>query len=76
MLATHLTSHRAGALIAGLSKSKSMLLGGRFLTGFGSGIANTASKAFVAEMASPTTRGRWVGLLNSFYYVREILRCR
>lgn len=62
-----------GALISGLSHNKGMLLGGRFLTGFGGGIANNSSKSYLAEITSPTSRGRWMGLLNSFYYVGQIL---
>jgi MFS family permease len=58
----------AGALISGLSTSFSMLLGGRFMTGFGGGIANNSSKSYLTEITPPTTRGRWMGLLNSFYY--------
>jgi MFS family permease len=45
-----------------------MFLGGRFLTGFGCTAANTAAKSYVAEITSPISRGRWMGVLNSFYY--------
>jgi MFS family permease len=57
-----------GALISGLATKFGMLLGGRFLTGFGGGIANNSSKSYLTEITPPTTRGRWMGLLNSFYY--------
>ena len=50
------------------STNEGLLLGGRFLTGFGGGIANNASKAYLTEITSPLNRGRWMGLLNSFYY--------
>jgi sugar porter (SP) family MFS transporter len=50
-----------------------MLVGGRFLTGLGTGTANNASKSYLTEITSPYSRGRWMGLLNSFYYVGQIL---
>jgi MFS family permease len=61
-----------GALISGLAHNFGMLLGGRFLTGFGGGIANNSSKSYLTEITPPTTRGRWMGLLNSFYYGMRI----
>ncbi|ORY30407.1 general substrate transporter [Naematelia encephala] len=63
----------AGALITALARNKGMFIGGRFLTGLGCTTANTAAKSYMAEISSPATRGRWMGLLNSFYYVGQIL---
>ncbi|RSH89116.1 hypothetical protein EHS25_002782 [Saitozyma podzolica] len=62
-----------GAFLAGFSKNMGMLIGGRFLTGLGCGTANNASKSYLSEITSPNSRGRWMGLLNSFYYVGQIL---
>lgn len=63
-----------GALISGLAHNFGMLLGGRFMTGFGGGIANNSSKSYLTEITPPTTRGRWMGLLNSFYYGKRTIR--
>jgi MFS family permease len=43
------------------------------LTFQGCTAANTAAKSYVAEITSPASRGRWMGVLNSFYYVGQIL---
>ena len=45
-----------------------MFIGGRFLTGLGCTTAATSAKSYLAEITSPVNRGRWVALLNSFYY--------
>lgn len=58
----------AGALIAGFSQNMSMFLFGRFLVGFGCTTAGLAAKTYLSEVTSPWNRGRWMGLLNSFYY--------
>ena len=50
-----------------------MFLGGRFLTGLGCSTGSTSAKSYLAEITSPSNRGRWMGLLNSFYYVGQIL---
>ena len=63
----------AGALVSGFSTSLGMFIGGRFLTGLGCTTAATSAKSYLTEMTSPSTRGRWVGLLNSFFYVGQII---
>lgn len=50
-----------------------MFIGGRFLTGLGCTTASTSAKSYLAEITSPSNRGRWMGLLNSFYYVGQII---
>jgi MFS family permease len=45
-----------------------MLLGGRFMTGFGCSTAALSAKTYLAEITSPKSRGRYMGVLNSFYY--------
>jgi MFS family permease len=50
-----------------------MLLGGRWLTGFGCSIAALSAKLYVAEITPASSRGRYMGVLNSFYYVGQIL---
>ena len=79
----------AGAVITANSSSMSMFLGGRWLTGmsiyerprlasltfpgFGCSAAGMAAKLYIAEIAPPKSRGAWMGVLNSFYYVGQIL---
>lgn len=77
-----------GAIISANATGMPMFLFGRWLTGFVSHVldvykgkltwqgctaANTAAKSYVAEITSPASRGRWMGVLNSFYYVGQIL---
>lgn len=50
-----------------------MFIGGRFLTGLGCSTGSTAAKSYLAEITSPANRGRWMGLLNSFYYVGQLI---
>jgi len=57
-----------GAIISANSKSFPMLLGGRWLTGFGCSTAALSAKTYLAEITSPKSRGRYMGVLNSFYY--------
>lgn len=57
-----------GAIISANSKSMSMLLGGRWLTGFGCSTAALSAKTYMTEITSPRSRGRYMGVLNSFYY--------
>lgn len=45
-----------------------MLLGGRWLTGFGCSTAALSAKTYLSEITSPKSRGRYMGVLNSFYY--------
>jgi MFS family permease len=60
-------------LISANAKNQSMFIGGRFLTGLGCTTASTSAKSYLAEITSPSNRGRWMGLLNSFYYVGQII---
>ncbi|KAJ7670227.1 general substrate transporter [Mycena rosella] len=62
-----------GAIITAMADSKSKFLGGRFLTGFGSGIGGAAAKSYLAEITPPQTRGMYLGFLNSFYYVGQMV---
>lgn len=55
-----------GAILTTQANAMPMFLGGRFLTGFGGGIASSAAKPYVAEMSSPKNRGWTMGLMNSF----------
>ncbi|KAJ7095888.1 general substrate transporter [Mycena belliarum] len=62
-----------GAIITAMADNKSKFLGGRFLTGFGSGICGAAAKSYLAEVTPPQTRGAYLGFLNSFYYVGQMV---
>ncbi|KAJ6613345.1 major facilitator superfamily domain-containing protein [Mycena sp. CBHHK59/15] len=62
-----------GAIITAMADNKSKFLGGRFLTGFGSGIGGAAAKSYLAEITPPHTRGAYLGFLNSFYYVGQMV---
>ncbi|ORX38190.1 general substrate transporter [Kockovaella imperatae] len=62
-----------GACISANSRSMSMLLGGRWLTGFGCSTAALSAKTYMSEITSPRSRGRYMGVLNSFYYVGQII---
>ena len=42
-------------------------------SGFGCSAAGMAAKLYIAEVAPPRSRGAWMGVLNSFYYVGQIL---
>ncbi|KAJ6584954.1 general substrate transporter [Mycena capillaripes] len=61
-----------GAIITAMADSRSMFLGGRFLTGFGSTIGGAAAKSYLAEITPPQSRGAYLGFLNSFYYVGQM----
>ncbi|EJU06504.1 general substrate transporter [Dacryopinax primogenitus] len=62
-----------GAMLTANATSMSMFMAGRFLTGFGCTFAATSAKSYLAEITSPSSRGRFMGLLNSFYYVGQIV---
>ncbi|KZT60194.1 general substrate transporter [Calocera cornea HHB12733] len=62
-----------GAMLTANATSMGMFMGGRFLTGFGCTFAATSAKSYLAEITSPSSRGRFMGLLNSFYYVGQII---
>ncbi|KAI0061709.1 general substrate transporter [Artomyces pyxidatus] len=61
-----------GAITTGTAKTKSTFIGGRFLTGVGSATAGASAKSFLAEITPPQSRGLYLGLLNSFYYVGQM----
>ncbi|KDQ11493.1 hypothetical protein BOTBODRAFT_147205 [Botryobasidium botryosum FD-172 SS1] len=61
-----------GAVITANAKNKSMFIGGRFLTGLGSACAGASAKSYLVEITSPKSRGLWLGVLNSFYYVGQM----
>ncbi|TFY81912.1 hypothetical protein EWM64_g2102 [Hericium alpestre] len=61
-----------GAIITGTAKNQATFIGGRFLTGIGSGTAGACAKSYLAEITPPQTRGLFLGLLNSFYYVGQM----
>lgn len=63
-----------GAIISANSRSMGMLLGGRWLTGFGCSTAALSAKTYIAEITSPRSRGRYMGVLNSFYYGEIAMR--
>ncbi|KAF9266336.1 general substrate transporter [Marasmius fiardii PR-910] len=65
-----------GAIAITLAQSRSYLLGGRFVLGFGVSIAATACPSYVVELSPPQWRGRLTGLYNicaAFYYAGSIL---
>ncbi|KZT52563.1 general substrate transporter [Calocera cornea HHB12733] len=62
-----------GAVITANANSMSMFIGGRFLTGLGTSTAGVSARSYLAEITSPATRGRYIGLLNSFFYVGQII---
>ncbi|KAH7100776.1 general substrate transporter [Auriculariales sp. MPI-PUGE-AT-0066] len=61
-----------GAIITATAVGQGRFLGGRFLTGFGVSLAGAPAKAYLAEITPPHHRGRYVGLLNCFYYVGQL----
>ncbi|KAJ9100060.1 hypothetical protein QFC20_005584 [Naganishia adeliensis] len=62
-----------GSLLSANATNMKMFTGGRFLTGLGCTTAALSSKSYMAEITSPNLRGRCMGLLNSFYYIGQIL---
>ncbi|KAI9633105.1 general substrate transporter [Dioszegia hungarica] len=61
-----------GAIISANAKDMPMLLGGRWLTGFGCTMGVLSSKLYMAEITPATSRGRYMGFLNSFFFVGQI----
>ncbi|EJD50722.1 general substrate transporter [Auricularia subglabra TFB-10046 SS5] len=61
-----------GAIITATATGTSRFLGGRFLTGVGVSVAGASAKSYLAEITPPQTRGRYLGILNSFYYVGQM----
>ncbi|KZP00107.1 general substrate transporter [Calocera viscosa TUFC12733] len=62
-----------GSMLTANATSMSMFMGGRCLTGLGCTFAATSAKSYLAEVTSPSIRGRCIGVFNSFYYVGQIL---
>lgn len=62
-----------GALVAGFAKNMPMLLVGRFFVGVGCSTAAAAAKTYLSEITPASSRGFWMGLQNSFYYVGQLL---
>ncbi|WVW85157.1 hypothetical protein I302_107195 [Kwoniella bestiolae CBS 10118] len=54
------------------AKDFQMFIWGRLLTGLGCTFAASSAKSYMSEITPPDTRGRWMGLLNSFYYVGQL----
>ncbi|KAI0320169.1 general substrate transporter [Amylostereum chailletii] len=61
-----------GSVITATATRRSVFIGGRFLTGFGTASAAIAAKAYLAEITPPQTRGLFLGFLNSFFYVGQM----
>ncbi|KAF8516839.1 general substrate transporter [Hysterangium stoloniferum] len=57
-----------GAAVTANATTRSMFIGGRYLTA----LASTSAKSYLAEMAPPQSRGRYLGYLNSFFYVGQM----
>ncbi|CAE6474878.1 unnamed protein product [Rhizoctonia solani] len=45
---------------------------GGLIGSFPAGCANTSAKSYLAEIVPPQTRGFWVGLFNSLYYIGQM----
>jgi MFS family permease len=58
-----------GAVVTGTAKTKATFIGGRFLTGFGSGCAGASAKSFLGELTSPQYRGLFMGFLNCEFFI-------
>ncbi|THH16980.1 hypothetical protein EW146_g3745 [Bondarzewia mesenterica] len=61
-----------GAAVTATAKNRSIFIGGRFLTGLGSTLAGASAKSYLAELTPPQSRGLFLGILNSFYYVGQM----
>ncbi|KAF8685624.1 General substrate transporter [Rhizoctonia solani] len=61
-----------GAVLSATATHRGTFIGGRLLTGIGMGCANTSAKSYLAEIVPPQTRGFWVGLFNSLYYIGQM----
>jgi MFS family permease len=57
---------RVGAILTTFANGEAMFVVGRIITGMGCTTAATSAKSYLAEITSPASRGRWMGLLNSF----------
>ena len=70
---THAMTRRAGAFLTGFGTSLGMLLAGRLITAFGNNILGAGAKIYLTEIVPPMTRGRWCGMIQTFYYTGSIL---
>ncbi|KAG9103833.1 hypothetical protein FRC06_007645 [Ceratobasidium sp. 370] len=61
-----------GAAVTATATRQSTFIGGRFLTGLGVGCAGASAKSYLVEIVPPQSRGFWLGILNSFYYVGQM----
>ncbi|CCO31370.1 Lactose permease [Rhizoctonia solani AG-1 IB] len=61
-----------GAVVTATATHRATFIGGRFLTGLGVGCAGASAKSYLVEIVPPQTRGFWLGVLNSFYYVGQM----
>ncbi|KAG8683726.1 hypothetical protein FRC08_014110 [Ceratobasidium sp. 394] len=61
-----------GAAVTATATRESTFIGGRFLTGLGVGCAGASAKSYLVEIVPPQSRGFWLGILNSFYYVGQM----
>ncbi|ELU42263.1 sugar [Rhizoctonia solani AG-1 IA] len=64
--------YSVGAVLSATATHRGTFIGGRLLTGIGMGCANTSAKSYLAEIVPPQTRGFWVGLFNSLYYIGQM----
>ncbi|WRT66050.1 uncharacterized protein IL334_003002 [Kwoniella shivajii] len=63
----------AGAILTSQATNFQMFIWGRMFTDLGCTLAASSAKSYMSEITPPQTRGRWMGLLNSFYYVGQLL---
>jgi len=61
-----------GACVTATATHQRTFIGGRFLTGLGAGCAGASAKSYLVEIVPPQSRGFWLGVLNSFYYVGQM----
>ncbi|ANB13391.1 glucose-inactivated glycerol proton symporter STL1 [Sugiyamaella lignohabitans] len=62
-----------GIILQAAAQNTSMLIGGRFLLGFGVGFVQSTGPAYCIELAHPAYRGILVGLYQSCFFVGTIL---
>ncbi|WWC88262.1 uncharacterized protein L201_003169 [Kwoniella dendrophila CBS 6074] len=62
-----------GAILTSQARNFQMFIWGRLFTGLGCTLAASSAKSYMSEITPPHTRGRFMGLLNSFYYVGQLL---
>ncbi|WWC71162.1 uncharacterized protein I206_105115 [Kwoniella pini CBS 10737] len=62
-----------GALLTSQAHNFQMFIWGRMFTGLGCTLAASSAKSYMSEITPPHSRGRYMGLLNSFYYVGQLM---